>query len=179
MITGIFLLFHLLFAVLISFLVMSFFTGAPYVPSSKKVTQKMVEFARVRRHSTIIDLGSGDGRLLFASAIRGARARGYEINPFLVLLTWVKKILFYPGQRVSVVWGNFWKADLTDTDAVFIYLIPSKMDRLATKLKTELRPGSIVVSNSFIFPDWQIYRQDKELHVYAFKITPRTRGIIG
>jgi 16S rRNA A1518/A1519 N6-dimethyltransferase RsmA/KsgA/DIM1 with predicted DNA glycosylase/AP lyase activity len=177
MISTVFLLFHLLFALLMLFLTLSFFTGAPYVPSSKKVTVKMIEFAKPRKNSTVIDLGSGDGRLLFWAARQGARSIGYEINPFLVFGTWIRKIIFHRTLDVSVIWGNFWNADLTRADAVFIYLIPSKMDRLAAKLQTELRPGSIIVSNSFIFPNWPIYKQDAKLHVYAFKVPKITDGI--
>src|SRR3989344_831629 len=69
------------------------FLDLPYVATKKEKIETIIKLAQIKPHETAIDLGSGDGRLLLAAAQKGARAIGYEINPFLVLLTRVKTFL--------------------------------------------------------------------------------------
>jgi len=152
------------------FLCLAFVTGGPFVPSSKHSVEAMIKLADIKKGQIIYDVGSGDGRVLFEAAKQGAHAVGIEINPYLV---WYTQILAFFGAyrgRITVLWKNLWKADLSHADVVFVYLIPWKMDVLSEKLKRELKPGSLVISNSFIFPGWKIVRQDKVSHVYAFRI---------
>lgn len=172
-----FLIIQLGFVIFFFFLILAFVTGAPFVPSTKPTAETMIRLAHIKPSMTIYDLGSGDGRLLFLAAREGATAIGLEINPFLVLFTWFKKMLskrpktgINPADRITVHWKNFWNANLSDADIVFVYLLPWRMEKLAAKLKKELKPGSLIVSNSFIFPNWKIIRQDKAHHVYVFRI---------
>ncbi len=165
-----FLVLQLLFAGFFLFLCLAFVTGGPFVPSNKRSVTAMVKLARINKGQTIYDVGSGDGRVLFEAAKTGARAIGIEINPYLVHYTNVRAFLSPYRGRVKAEWKNLWHADLKRADVVFVYLIPWKMDVLADKLKKELKPGSLVISNSFIFPGWKIIREDKTNHVYAFKI---------
>ncbi len=152
------------------YLLLAFMTGAPFVPSQMARAHKMVELAHIQKNQTIIDLGSGDGRLLFLAAKKGANAIGLEINPYLVWYTRFRAA-FSPYRSHIHVWcKNLWKADVSAADVVFVYLLPWRMDELATKLQKELKPGALVVSNSFIFPGWPIVAQDPALHVYAFRI---------
>lgn len=130
----------------------------------------MIALARIRPGQTIIDVGSGDGRVLFAAAKKGANAIGIEINPYLVRFTQLKALLGAYKGSIRVRWQNLWKADLRDADIIFVYLIPWKMDVLAQKIKKEVPPGSLVISNSFIFPGWKVVRQDTVHHIYAFRV---------
>lgn len=137
-------------------------TGAPYVPTKTPTADAMIRLSGIKKGDIVYDLGSGDGKLLRLAANRGARAFGYEINPLLVL--WANL------RHAPTRWKNFWNADIRDADVVFIYLLPWKMERLARKLKTECKKGTIIVSNSFIFPGWNIVRQDRARHVYVFRV---------
>ncbi len=170
MLSILFLILQLLMAGFFLFLCLAFVTGGPFVPSSKKAVDAMVALAKIRSGQTVIDVGSGDGRVLFAAAKKGANAIGIEINPYLVRFTQIKAFLGAYRGRITVRWQNLWSADLTNADVVFVYLIPWKMDVLAKKLKKELKPGSLVISNSFMFPDWKVVRQDTVNHIYAFRI---------
>lgn len=163
-----FLLIQLCFAVLILFLTVAFLTGAPFVPSTKPTSGAMIELARIKPGMTIYDLGSGDGRLLFLAAQKGATAIGLEINPFLVAYTWLRKTFSPYRNTIRVKWQNFWQVNLSDADVVFVYLLPWKMTALAKKLAKELKSDSIIVSNSFVFPKKKILRQNSALHVYVF-----------
>ena len=174
MIQNIFLLFQFLFALFFFFLVLSFYTGAPFVPTRTKASKRMIELAHISKGTRVIDLGSGDGKLLFLAASQGGVAIGFEINPFLVLFTNVKA-LFYPhGTHVHAVWKNFWNADLSNADVVLLYLIPWKMDQLEDKLLKETIPGTKIISNSFIFPHIPCTNRDEINHVYMFTV-PKKR----
>lgn len=170
LVSVLFLILQLALAGFFLFLCLAFVTGGPFVPSNKRAVRAMVKLANLRPGITVIDIGSGDGRVLFEAANQGAIAIGIEINPYLVLLTRLRALWRPYRGKVTVRWQNLWTADLSRADAVFVYLIPWKMDDLATKLKKELKPGTLVISNSFIFPGWKILRKDVGHHVYAFKM---------
>ena len=108
------------------------------------------------------------------AAKQGAIATGFEINPYLVLLT---RLRAYFGQyrgSVRVSWTNLWKAPISDADVVFVYLLPWRMDELAAKLTREVKSGTLIISNSFIFPNWKIVDKDETNHIYAFRIPINT-----
>ena len=165
-----FLTIQLGFAILIFYLCIAFVTGAPFVPSANPTARSMIDLSRMKPGIKVYDLGSGNGKLLFLAARKGATAVGLEINPLLVLWSKIKAIASPYRKHISTRWQNFWKADLSDADVVFVYLLPWRMEKLAAKLKKELKPGTLIVSNSFVFPNWKILRQDKTTHVYVFKI---------
>lgn len=165
-----FLILQLLLAGFFLFLCLAFVTGGPFVPSSKRAVDAMVALARITPGQTVFDVGSGDGRVLFAAAKQGAFAKGVEINPYLVRFTRIKAFLSPYRGKITVLWGNLWTTDLSTADIVFVYLIPWRMEDLAQKLKKELKPGATIITNSFIFPKWKIIRRDTTHHVYAFRI---------
>lgn len=165
-----FLLLNLCFALFMFFLTLAFVTGAPFVRSNKKATDAMIRLAKIKQGTKVYDLGSGDATLLFRAASLGATAFGLEINPFLVLWTRLK-ILFSPYRtKIIVRWKNFWHADLSQADVVFVYLLPWRMETLEKLLKTQCKPGTRIVSNSFIFPSLKRLQEDRESHVYSFTV---------
>lgn len=166
----VFLLFQVFFAVFFFFLCLAFLTGAPFVPSTNPTSTAMIALADIKPGSVVYDLGSGNGKLLFLAAQRGATATGYEINPFLVVLTALRVFFSRYRNKITVYWKNFWHGPLVNADVVFVYLLPWRMEQLEAKLLTELKPGARVVSNSFIFPGWPIASQDLKAHVYVFVV---------
>lgn len=175
MIVGwVFLIIQLIFALFFFFLVLSFYTGAPYVPTKTKAARRMIELAHITKGTRVMDLGSGDGKLLFLAASYGAIATGYEINPFLVLFTNMKALCSPNRTRVRAVWKNFWHADLSKADVILLYLIPWKMNQLEDKLLKETKPGTKIISNSFIFPHIPCTKKDEINHVYMFTV-PKKR----
>lgn len=169
--TFLFLLLNLIFALFLFFLTVAFVTGAPFVPSASKTALSMIDLAKLKKGMKVYDLGSGDGRLLALAAKSGVTAVGFEINPFIVLFCKIR-FLFHPLRtHIQTEWKNFWQSDITDADVVFVYLLPWRMKKLAVFLNQQLKPGTIIVSNSFIFPEWPVIRQDPKHHVYVFKKT--------
>lgn len=162
---------NLFFAILLLFLCMAFWTGAPFVPSTKKTAKAMIDQAKLKSTDTVYDLGSGDGRLLFLAAKKGIKKGiGVEINPWLVIFTNLRILFSSYRTTLSCQWGDFWKKDFSSADVVFVYLLPWKMEALQKKLQKELKPGTRIVSNSFIFPHWKQAASDPVNHVYVFEV---------
>jgi SAM-dependent methyltransferase len=166
----IFLVLQLGFFFFLFYLCLAFVTGAPFVPSINSTAIAMIRLARITPGTMVYDLGSGDGRLLLLAAGKGARAVGFEINPFLVFWSTIQTFFSPHRGRAKTIWKNFWRANISGADVVFVYLLPWRMQALEKKLRNELKPGAIVVSNSFIFPNWIILRQDAKAHVYVFRV---------
>lgn len=137
--------------------IISMISGGPFVPSQKKNVADMIALASLKTGETVVDLGSGDGRLVFAAARTGAKAIGYEISP--TAWAW-SRFLQIIGRHGGVLKRtNLFKVSLQDADVVFCYLFPDTMAKLKPKLERELAPGARVVSNSFPVPGWPIVRQ--------------------
>lgn len=143
-----------------------YFFGAPYVRSSDERTRALLKMLNPKPGQKIIDLGSGDGKLLFEIARRGATAYGVEINPFLVWRTkFVAKRLGLES-KIHVWRGNLFKTEITNYDAIVVYGITYLMPRLEKKLLTELKPGTRVISNYFKFPKWKPVKKVDEILLY-------------
>ncbi|MBI2056495.1 MAG: methyltransferase domain-containing protein [Candidatus Sungbacteria bacterium] len=139
--------------------------GAPFVPSEKDRIRTMIELAEIRAGTVCYDLGSGNGAILFEAAQKGADARGIEINPFLAWHTRrrAKKMNI---ANVSVTHANFRDVPLYDADVVFLYLWPHTNASLREKLSSELKPGSLIISNSFIIKGMMPERIENSVYRY-------------
>ena len=124
--------------------------GALYVSTSRVKIKAIMDALQMKPGQVLVDLGCGDGRVLRrASKYFNARAIGYEVN----LLAYIKaRMLCLGRKRVIVERKNFWPVDLSNADVVFCYLFPDVMRKLSDKLKTELKPGAVIVSCNFVLP---------------------------
>ncbi len=128
------------------------FFGPPFIPTPMRIIKDLIQIANISKDDVVIDLGSGDGRMLIHAACQGAIAKGWEINPLLVLWTRLAVHRYRVGKRVKVHLQNYHKADLSDATIVFIYNFAPHVPKLEQKLRKELRPGTIVISYKFTFP---------------------------
>jgi cyclopropane fatty-acyl-phospholipid synthase-like methyltransferase len=124
--------------------------GAPYFPSLEPHVKAALDLLELKEGQVVYDLGCGDGRFLRAAAKAGARAIGYELNPFMFLFSWISTRKY--GRRVKVRFGNFWRADISSADAVFIFLLDKYMPKLDAKLKKEGKKGLRLASHTFKIP---------------------------
>ncbi|HSW79066.1 MAG TPA: hypothetical protein VLF88_03570 [Candidatus Babeliales bacterium] len=106
--------------------------GAPYFPSLKPHVKAALDLLELKEGEIVYDLGCGDGRFLKAAANKGFKAVGYELNPFMFLYSWVTTLRY--GRRVKVRFGNFWKADISKADAIFVFLLDKYMKKLDEKI---------------------------------------------
>ena len=177
------LLFLAIFGVFLLFFIITDFIGAPFAPSSLRTIRSMVRLAKLKPGMVVYDLGSGDGRLLFLAAKKGVTAVGFEINPLLVLIT-LNRVFFshlrimevsHTSTEVShtsgvrVRWQNFWKADISDADVVFVYLLPSHVRTLEDLFRRKLKTGTRIVTHSLILPSFPLIAKDERSHVFVYR----------
>lgn len=147
--------------------------GAPWVPTPMSKVHKMLKMAGVGPGDLVYDLGCGDGRIIVTAAWRyGARAVGIEIDPLRYLWCQVSITVLGLRDRIQVVYGSFYRHDLSNADVVTCYLLQSTNEKLEEKLKRELHAGTRVVSNYFTFPGLHLLRRDGEAELYLYNLKP-------
>ena len=129
--------------------------GAPYVPTPPSVVDVMLELAGVGPQDYVIDLGSGDGRIVIAAAKkRGARGFGVEIDGALVWDARRQAQREGVAGRVEFKEENLFFIDLAPATVVTLYLYPRLLMQLRPRLFSELKPGVRVVSHDFDMERW-------------------------
>jgi ribosomal protein L11 methylase PrmA len=113
-----------------------------------------------------VDLGSGDGRIVIALARSGFEAHGFELNPLLVAYSRRKIRQAMLQDCAFIHQKSYWDENLSSFDVVVVFGISYIMKKLEKKLVQELRPGSLVASNYFSFPDWKPVHTEHNLLVY-------------
>lgn len=123
----------------------------PFIPTPQVVADAMIRSAALKSGDRVYDLGCGDGRLLLTAlkSCPGIRATGYEG----ALGVWILGKLRTRSSVVKILREDFMRADLSDANAVFLYLSPTFMERLAPKFARELKSGTRIVSHAFQFKD--------------------------
>ena len=145
--------------------------GAQWIPTPKNIVKKMLLFAGVGPGDTLIDLGSGDGRIIISAALEfEANSVGIEADPLRVLITKIRIILKGLEDQVDVIWGNFFKNDLSAASVVTIYQSTEINNKLKEKLQKQLHPGTRVITYSFIFDGWEPVKVDESTKLYLYKI---------
>lgn len=130
----------------------SLWVWVPYVPTPWPVVRKMVELAKMQGDETVYDLGCGDARLLIQAkrTYPAITAIGYELPLGIWLLAKFRVAL--ARLRIDVHMRDFRKADLSDADVIFLYLIPETFAALERKFDAEIRPGTKIISHGFPLP---------------------------
>jgi len=142
--------------------------GAPFVPMETKVVERIMKLAGPLRGKTFYDLGSGDGRLVIAAALRGAQAYGVEIDPLRAYYSqlWIK--LLWLSRQAKIIPENFFEVDLSNADVVTLFLLQPTNQLLKDKLFHQLKPGAKIISYGFTLEGWP-----------PSKIHPNEGGIFG
>jgi SAM-dependent methyltransferase len=126
----------------------------PFVVSAPVVTRTMLEMAKVTKNDVVIDLGSGDGRIIFLAALGyGARGLGVEIDPRLVETALEDTQKLKLTGRVDFRVEDLFKTNLSEATVITMYLLPDVNLQLRDKL-LRLKPGTRVVSHDWDMGDW-------------------------
>lgn len=122
-------------ALVISFGFVTFF-GAPYVPTLGDQIKQIIKIRKLTKKDVFVDVGSGDGVVLRAAAQKVSRAVGYELSPWL----WLVSVLMCRRYgNITVKFGSFWEKDLpSDTTVVYTFLNGKFMPRLERKLQAHV-----------------------------------------
>ena len=136
-----------------------------WAPTPQVLVDKMLDMAQVTANDTVIDLGSGDGRMVITAAKRGARAMGIEFNADLVELSRRNAAAAGVAGLTTFVKTDLFESDLSSATVITMFLLPDLNRRLRPKL-LGLKPGTRIVSSLFDMKDWQA---DDVAKVISFK----------
>jgi len=129
--------------------------AGPYVPSPQSVVADMLKLADVGPEDFVIDLGSGDGRIVLTAAkVFGARGFGVEIKDELVKLSNDAARRDGLADRVSFKKQDLFKTDISQASVLTMYLLPDTVNLLREKLLAELRPGTRIISHDYPLSGW-------------------------
>jgi ribosomal protein L11 methylase PrmA len=132
---------------------------SPFGVTPPSVVTAMLRMAAVTPEDFVVDLGSGDGRLVIAAAQEfGARGLGVDIDARLVEYATAAADAAGVAARARFEHRDLFRTDVSQASVVTIYLLPSIMDRVAAKLAAELRPGARVVTHDYVLPGWRVER---------------------
>jgi cyclopropane fatty-acyl-phospholipid synthase-like methyltransferase len=131
-------------------------SSVPYVPTSPAIVDAMLTLAGVSKRDVIYDLGCGDGRIVIAAAKQyGAHGVGVDIDPARIAEARANAKAAGVEALVTFRVEDLFATDIKDATVVALYLLPSVNKRLMPRLRSELKPGARVVSNSFdMGSDW-------------------------
>src|SRR6266436_2749081 len=129
--------------------------AGPYVPSPQSVVSDMLRYADVSANDFLIDLGSGDGRIVLTAAkVFGARGFGVEIKEDLVKRANEAAQKEGLADRVKFMKADLFKTDISQATVITMYLLPDTVNLLKDKFLTELRPGTRIVSHDYPLTGW-------------------------
>ena len=146
-----------------------------FIPTPNESIDPFFEIAPVSSSDVVYDLGSGDGRLLFAALDKGAgRAVGVELNAEHIGTAEETAKSKGVEDRITFVEGDVMEVSLSDATLVLCYLSPAASAALKPRLELELKPGTRVVVETFAVPGWKPVRTiDKNYrHFYLYIMPP-------
>jgi hypothetical protein len=127
----------------------------PYVQTPQNVVDRMLEVAKVGPADYVIDLGSGDGRMVITAAKKhGARGFGVDLDRRLVTLSNRLAAKAGVADRASFFERDIYQTDLSPASVVTIYLLPEVNLMMRPKLLSMLKPGTRVVSHDYDMGEW-------------------------
>ena len=139
------------------------FLRVPPLPTKAESLKDLFDLAQIKPSERIFDLGCGDGRVLqIARDQYSAEVSGWELNPVMWYLSKLRL-----GKSSDIRWANLWSAPLHEADVVFIFLIPSLMQRAEKRLWPKLKPGARIITNAFVMPTLQPTASKNKIHLYV------------
>src|SRR5688572_28671888 len=125
----------------------------PYVVTPMEIVERMLRMGEVGKGDYVIDLGSGDGRIVIEAAKRGARGMGVDLDPTLVAAATENAAKAGMSDRAKFVVQDIFETDLSLASVVMFYLLPDYNKKLMPRLLA-LKPGTRIVSHDGEIGDW-------------------------
>lgn len=164
-------------------------SSVPYVPTPQSVVDRMLAMAKVTARDYLIDLGSGDGRIVVTAAKKfGTRGFGVDLNPERIREAVENARRNGVSDKVAFYRRNLFNTDLSEATVITMYLLPRINMSLRPQL-LELKPGTRLVSHDFDMGDWkpdqqaQVSAPDKffgsggESDVYLWVVPAKVAGV--
>ncbi|KAG7190033.1 hypothetical protein KM043_006183 [Ampulex compressa] len=123
----------------------------PYVPATTQQIQNVLK-ALEGRTGSLVDIGSGDGRIVLAAAKVGFKAHGIELNPWLIWYSRIRACASNLSSNTAFIKQNLWKYNLREYNNVVIFGVEQMMGEIEQKFLTELKRDSAIVACRFPLP---------------------------
>jgi hypothetical protein len=140
------------------------FRGAPYVPTLDAQAKAALELLDLKPGQTLLELGSGDGKILVLAAQAGLNVIGIELNPFLVGVSWLRTRRY--RKQVRIIWGDIWLKQWPPCDGVFSFLLNRFMPRLDERMQTIQKP---LASFAFQIPNRTSDVERNGIYLYRYE----------
>ncbi len=158
----------IIFAIVFTAFTFVVFFGAPFLPTLTKHVDDALDLLGLQPGDTLLELGSGDGRLLRAAAKRGIKSVGYELNPLLVM--WSRLRNWRYRDLATVKLGNYWQLEWPEVDGIYAFILKRYMKKLDTKITQQYPSKNIsLVSFAFKIPNKEIKKEIKGMFLYEYK----------
>lgn len=144
----------------------SMFVGAPFLPSKDRYIEQSLDMLGLQAGQHLLELGSGDGRVLVAAAKRGIHATGYEINPLLFSYSWLRSRRYHA--LITLKFGNYWSKPLPEADGIYVFLLQPYMAKLDAKLTAEIHKPTKLLSYVFRIPGKKPILQAEGIYLYDY-----------
>ena len=141
--------------------------GAPYLPTLTPQIEAALDLAGLQPGDRLLELGCGDGRVIVAAARRGIAVTGYELNPLLAFIAWLRTRRY--RQQVRIIWGDFWRKPWPPAGAVFVFLLDSYMSKLDNKMSHYPHKPVKLVSFAFQIPGKQAQAEAAGVYLYKYE----------
>jgi len=129
--------------------------SVPYVPTPQDVVERMLQIAKVTPRDYVIDLGSGDGRIVITAARKfGARGFGVDLNPQRITESVENARKAGVSDKVAFYQRDLFETDLSEATVITMYLLPRVNLELRPRL-LQLKPGTRLVSHDFSMEEWK------------------------
>ncbi len=150
----------------------------PFVATPNEVVQEMLEIAKAGEGDYVIDLGSGDGRIVIEAAKRGAVGHGVDIDPDLVELSMERAKEETVDDRVMFKVEDIFETDFSMATVVTIYMSPGVNRQMRPIFFEQLEPGTRVISHVFGMGNWAPDQETRvgRHHIYKWVIPADASG---
>jgi len=133
-----------------------------YVPTPYAIVEEMLNIANAGPGDYLIDLGSGDGRIVIAAAKRGAYGHGVELDPKRIREAELNAAKAGVSDKVLFLKENIYETDFSRATVITLYLFPTINIKLRPFLLEKMKPGTKIVSHDFSMDEW---KPDKHIRI--------------
>jgi protein-L-isoaspartate O-methyltransferase len=153
--------------------------AGPYVPTPTVIVNELLRLAEPKPGEVLVDLGSGDGRLVTTAAKQfGTRGFGVEIQAELVELATQNAKREGVGDRVRFIRQDLFTTDVSEANIITLYLLPSTVVKLVPKFLAELKPGTRIISHDYPLAPWEHERVEEFSFEEKIRISGTTRTVL-
>lgn len=142
------------------------FFGPPYLPTLHPQALAALDLLELNPGQTLLELGSGDGRVALAAAKSGLKVVGIEINPVLVIISRIVTWRYH--SKVKILWGSYWQVKWPPADGIFTFMIERQMAKLDGRINRWGNKPVKLASFAFRVPNKLHKKELKGIFLYIY-----------